>query len=321
MTAEQLTRKQLSLLGTVIVLGLTALSYLDHTFVQAGLWAFVGLTLTSGFLHGALDIVLMQREFANARRLAGVTALYALAVIFVAIVCAGNGWLMLLLLLSMSIWHFGEPYGRWAHDDGVSRVIAGGAPVMLPALLSAPVLQSLLPMAVGIDASWTWTIWQAMAWLWLGASALGVSTFLIRGQRLFCKPLWIEVAFVVVLNLALSPLLAFSIYFGVLHASAHIYRVAAHPSPDAPVERAIRASRGLRRPGVVAVILTCTATIFLLLPLVWYLQSAPMAASTFHGMLNGLLVALTAVTLPHLILVSRNARGLTRTRFALRPKA
>ena len=305
MTLNQLSHKQLSLLGALTALGLAGLSYLDHTFVQAGLWMFIGLTLTSGFFHGALDIVLIQREFASARRFAGVTVLYAVAVV-------------LLLLLSMSVWHFGEPYGRWAQGDWVHRVIAGGAPVMLPALLSAPTLQGLLPMAVGLDATWAWTIWQTMAWLWVGICGFAIAAFFVLGQRQFCKPLWLEVGLVLVLNLTLSPLMAFSIYFGALHAAAHIYRVVAHQSHDLDVAQP---SRGLSRPGAVAILLTCAATFLLLLPLVWYLQNEPLAASAHHGLLNALLVALTAVTLPHLILVSRNARWLTGLAFASRSKA
>ena len=316
-----LSDKQKLLIGALAVLGLITLGYLDRTFVQAGLWMFAGLTLTSGFFHGALDIVLMQREFASVRRFAGVTVFYAAAVVLLAILCAHVGWLMLLLLLSMSVWHFGEPYGRWAQGDWVQRVIAGGAPVMLPALLSAPAVRDLLPMAVGLDATWAWTIWQTMAWLWVGLCGFAVAAYVVGRQRQFCKPLWQEVGLVLVLNLALSPLMAFSLYFGALHAAAHIFRVVVRQQHGLHIEQTNRRHRGLRRPGALAILLTCAATFFLLLPLVWYLQSASLAASALHGLLNGLLVALTAVTLPHLILVSRNADWLAGLTFTKRSKA
>ena len=310
--------------GALAALGLAGLSYLDRTLVQAGLWMFVALTLTSGFFHGALDIVLLQREFASARRLASVTALYAATVVCLAMVCARSGWLMLLLLLSMSVWHFGEPYGRWAQDDGVSRVIAGGAPVMLPALLSAPALQGILPMAVGSDAAWAWTLWHAMAWLWVVISLLGLVAFWARIPARSRKPLWLELGFVLLLNLTLSPLMAFSIYFGALHAAAHIYRVITRPWHDPKSAQQSRSDHWRHRPGAVALSLTCAATLLLLLPLVWFLQSEPFIASAHVGrlssVLNGLLVALTAVTLPHLILISRNAKWLTRRSVVTDPK-
>jgi hypothetical protein len=48
-------------LMVLAILALATMRYLDQNFVRSGLWLFVGLTLTAGFFHGALDIVLMQR--------------------------------------------------------------------------------------------------------------------------------------------------------------------------------------------------------------------------------------------------------------------
>lgn len=304
--------RQPLVLAMLAVLALAAMRYLDQNFARAGLWSFAGLTLTIGFLHGALDIVLMQREFAGARRLACALALYVGAVVLLAMVCAHSGWLMVLVLLAMSVWHFGEPYGRWGNGPWkqgawAQRVIAGGAPVMLPALLSAQALQAVLPMAVGQDAAWAWTIWQTLAWLWLGLCGLSLA---VLGQRLFSKPLWAEVAVVFALNLVLSPLMAFSVYFGVLHSAAHVFRVAARRHHGASVEKEDGACSTRNQLIGGAVVATSLATLLLLLTLAWYLQSASIPASEHLGLLNGLLVALTALTLPHLVLVSRNAHWL-----------
>ncbi|MBG6075875.1 Brp/Blh family beta-carotene 15,15'-dioxygenase [Polaromonas sp. CG_9.11] len=295
------------------MLALAAMRYLDQNFARTGLWLFVGLTLTAGFFHGALDIVLMQREFAGARRLAGALLAYVGAVVLLAMVCAQSGWLMVLILLTMSVWHFGEPYGRWGNGRSkqgawAQRVMAGGAPVMLPALLSAQALQDILPMAVGLDAGWAWTIWQTLAWLWVAICAASLAVF---RQQLFSKPLWAEVAVVFVINLALSPLMAFSVYFGVLHSAAHIFRVTARHRHGAASEKENRTRNTLNRSIGMAIVVTSLATLLLLLILAWYLQSASIAATEHHSLLNGLLVALTAVTLPHLVLVSRNAHWLT----------
>jgi hypothetical protein len=46
--------------------------------------------------------------------------------------------------------------------------------------------------------------------------------------------------------------------------------------------------------------------------LIWTLQGIPVSAGEYHSLLNGVIVALTALTLPHLILVSRNAAWLTK---------
>ena len=300
-------------LTLLALLALAAMRYLDQNFARSGLWLFVCLTLTAGFFHGALDIVLMQREFAGARRLAGALLAYVGAVVLLAMVCAQSGWLMVLILLAMSVWHFGEPYGRWGNGMSkqgawAQRVVSGGAPVMLPALLSAQALQDVLPMAVGLDAAWAWTIWQTLAWLWLGLC--GLSLVVLR-QGLLSKPLWAEVAVVFVINLALSPLMAFSVYFGVLHSAAHIFRVAARHRHGAAIDNANGINTKLDKRIGRSIVITSLATLLLLLALAWYLQSASVMAIEQHSLLNGLLIALTAVTLPHLVLVSRNAYWLT----------
>jgi len=289
-------------------LGLAALRYLDQSVTQAGLWLFVGVTLTTGFFHGALDIVLIQREFASTRRWLGAVVVYGAAVVVLAILCAQSNWLMVLALLAMSVWHFGEPYGRWAHGTWVHRVVAGGAPVMLPALLAAPALQHILPMAVGLDSARVWTIWQTMAWCWVGLCGVGMA---VLRRRLLSKPLWAEVAAVFALNVALTPLMAFSIYFGLFHAGSHIYRVIKRRHIGAATAQTSGSNRTFTHQRDVAIAATSLGTLALLLVLAWYLQSGSVAAHAHYSLLNGLLIALTAVTLPHLVLVSRNARWLT----------
>ena len=301
-------------LAALAVLGLVSLLYLDQTFASAGLWLFLGLTLTAGFFHGALDIVLIQREFAGPRQRAVALILYVSAAIFLAILCAYSGWLMVLVLLVMSIWHFGEPYGRWAPTEWsqgawVHRVIAGGAPVLLPALLSGQALQAILPIAVGLDAPWAWAIWQTLAWLWVGLCALGLA---VMRQRLFSKPLWTEVAVIFALNLVLSPLMAFSIYFGVMHSTIHIARIAASHRRDAAVDEPNENQPATVPRTRAAILITSIATLALLLALAWYLQNAHLAIAGRGHLLNLLLVALTAVTLPHLVVVSRSAHWLTK---------
>ena len=300
-------------LTVLVILALAGTRYIDQNFARAGLWFFVSLTLTAGFLHGALDIVLMQREFVGTHRLTGALGLYVGVVVLLAMVCTQSGWLMVLVLLAMSVWHFGEPYGRWGNGTSkqgawAQRVIVGGAPVLLPALLSAQALQDVLPMAVGLEAARVWTIWQTLAWLWLGLCGLSLAVF---RQGLFSKPLWAEVAVIFIINLALSPIMAFSVYFGVLHCAAHIFRVVARHPHGAAMENAKGANKKLDERIGVSIVITSLATVLLLLTLAWYLQSASIAAVEHHSLLNGLLIALTAVTLPHLVLVSRNAHWLT----------
>jgi Brp/Blh family beta-carotene 15,15'-monooxygenase len=305
------------LLGVFAISSLAALRYLDQSVPQAALWFFLGLTLSTGFFHGALDIVLIQREFSGTSRVARVLVLYASSAILLAVLCVMIDWLLVPVLLLMSVWHFGEPYQRWGRDVDyrcawVQRLIVGGAPVMLPVLLSSTALQTILPAAVALDAARACVMWQTLAWLWVGVGGLGLAVF---RQRLFCSSLIAEVSLAFTLNLMLSPLMAFSIYFGIFHAGAHIFRVfsthrrAMSKQQDHSTRIGLKASTGL------AIAITSMATLSLLSVLVWYLQDVRRFASAHHSFLNIVLIALTAVTLPHLVLISRNADWLAGKAF------
>lgn len=301
-------------LAAFALAALTGLRYLDQSVNQAGLLVFTGLTLTTGFFHGALDIVLIRREFVTARALATAVVLYGGSAVLLAMLCVHSGGLMIVVLLLMSVWHFGEPYGRWANGrwdrrGWVQRVVAGGAPVMLPLLLSTHTLQSLLPMAFTLDAESVFAIWQNLAWLWVGICVLGLAAY---RQQLFSKPLMAEVAFVFAINLLLSPLMAFSIYFGVLHAGTHILKFFAKHRQQDEIAQKKGSFCVFNRAEGVAIIITCLATASMMLILSLYLQNATVFAGPHPRLLNWVLIALTAVTLPHLVLVSRNSPWLTQ---------
>ena len=294
---------------TLGALALGALVYCDQQVSRAGWWLFVGLSLSIGFTHGALDVVLLAREFNRPRALISVTFLYLIFTLALAAASAQLGWLVLPLLLLMSVWHFGEPYGRWESSDWLARLIAGGAGVMLPALVSSRALQELLVVPFGSDFHLAWNSWKFLAWAWLALCATG---WVALRQNKCRSPLFTEVAAVLLMNLVLSPLMAFALYFGIFHAGFHIWRVAMSQTEkktqNQPWGVMWRAFRLLRQPAILA---TLAATAGLLIVLGWYLRSdaaTPLLNDSL--ILRWLLVALTAVTAPHMILVSRCAHWL-----------
>ena len=300
-------------LGLLLLLTLTALRYLDQHIVQAGLWMFLTITLTTGFFHGALDIVLIQREFQDGRRFVNVVTLYLASSVLLAIACVLSSWLLIPTLLAMSVWHFGEPYGRWSEPSfsqlaWIQRAIAGGAPVMLPVLFSPEALQSVLPLAVGPSAESMFVIWKIAAWCWVALCGVGFAVF---RQRLFTKPLFVEFSLLFLFNLLLSPLMAFAIYFGVLHAVAHIIRVVTSHRKGAKSKQENGVAYFSDRSTIYAVVLTSVATLLMLALLLWMLKAASIFMGAQNSLLNVVLIALTALTLPHLVLVSRNSRWLT----------
>ena len=295
------------------LLALASLVVVEHMFKQAGLWLFLGLSLSTGFFHGALDILMLQREFPQLRRLIGMLLLYLLSAVAVATLCVLSGKLMVMLLLGMSVWHFGEPYGRWANAVVVKRLIVGGAPVMLPALVSAHELNNILPLVVGGDAAWVSMAWQTLAWAWLGLC--GLSLVVLR-QDVLRQQVLNEVGAVLVLNLALSPMAAFALYFGLFHAVEHMQRVelnAAKPAFKHPFSSDSQSNHRIwGRITFMPLLLTCVATAALLFGLVYYLwlglneHSGQVVQGVDQSvLLSAVLIGLTAVTFPHLILVSR----------------
>jgi Brp/Blh family beta-carotene 15,15'-monooxygenase len=316
MLSRPFSKQKVGFVASVIFVGVSlgGLRYLDQSVAQAGFWFFMGLTLTTGFFHGALDIVLLQREFTKTHCLGMALTLYAGSAALLAIACARSGWFLVLVLLLMSVWHFGEPYGRWATGKSkrcawIQRAIAGGAPVMLPALLSTNALKAVLPAAVGADAALAFVIWQGLAWLWVVVCGLGLTMF---RHRLYNNLLFAELTFVFVINLLLSPLMAFSIYFGFFHATAHIVRVIGKYRRGAPFDERNRTYRVLIQPISLAVGITVVAAVVILLTVIWHAGGVELSAGSNGRLLNAILVVLTAVTLPHLVLISRNAVWLTK---------
>jgi hypothetical protein len=116
--------------------GLAFLYALEQQWPTLGVWLFVGLSLTLGMGHGALDTALLLGQFKPHSR----AMLYGLLYLALTLL---SGWLLslsfawaLIALLLMSVWHFGELYAQriWL------RLAVGGVSVMAPALLQSTAL-------------------------------------------------------------------------------------------------------------------------------------------------------------------------------------
>ena len=281
------------------LLALLALVACDQLLPQSAWWLFIGLSLTAGFLHGALDVVLLAREFPQMGQRALMAALYAGAVLLLGLVLGQSLAWALFVLIAMSAWHFGEPYGRWGQYNLLLRAVVGGASIMLPMLVSPNAMHSIIALLAYEDPDLVWLIWFALAMAWL-ALVPACLVWLAFEKFKGTSALLTEVAAVLTLNILLSPLMAFALYFGVYHSMSHIGRVAT-------VQRSHMAGL-LQRPAVLAAFAS-TATLLGLLW--WYLQGVGVSQQPdYSSVLRWLVVALAAVTLPHLILVSRCAHWL-----------
>ena len=307
-------------------LALLGLWWLDTTQPQAGAWVLVGLSVSVGFLHGALDAPLLQRKFTSRWVLLQALALYLAAVLLLGWLLSGAIAVALWVLIAMSVWHFGEGYARW--DDlprwssNLSRVVVGGAPLMLPVWLAPEELAGVLAAVVEPAALQVWRV-AAMIWLVLlmvWVVACGLSR--LRAARYA----WFELIGCTAAYAVFSPVMAFALYFGVYHAPVHIWRVwrawtagdpAAHQAASSSLSHSpapAPAHSPPPSPALVAAGLAATLLATWLLGAgLWSLlsqgaQTVPDSSSA----LRWLIVALAAVTAPHLVLISVCADFLSR---------
>lgn len=291
------------LLAAAVALAAAALAFADQRFQSLGWLLFAALALSVGMLHGALDALLLLREFnvqqKSRAQLFKMVFLYLSSAVAIGAVLAQSVPLALMALLAMSIWHFGEPYGRWPSSQWAVRLVVGGASVMLPVLLSPVAMQALMELLFGEQASLIWLLWQSFAWAWLAFS--GVQLLLMwRSKTTGVRNALMEVAALAAINALLSPLTAFALYFGVYHSGSHIVRVL---GAQVVFGQAATGRHALAHPLLWLTVLL-TAVLMLLL---WRYALPAVEAQNLPQtkVLHWLIVALAAVTLPHLLLVSR----------------
>ena len=301
-------------LSVVAILGglsmlVVALVFIDQNFQHAGLWLLMILNLTLGFGHGALDAHLLLRRFSSRAKALTLAAAYLLIVILLGWVLSHAVSIALWLLLGLSVWHFGEAFSRWDSlhpaTRTLTRFVVGGAPVMLPMCLSPGAMDDLL------SASWQGNevqVWQWLAYAWL---ALFAGWFVLCGIPRYraARHAWYELAGAVALNLTFSPLMAFALYFGFYHSPVHIWRVWRTRPLQANAPGNASASNLIKRaaPFLVTLALTLVLGVTLLVMLNFSTSLFPIEAVS----LRWLVVALAALTAPHLILIGLCAKQLS----------
>lgn len=291
-----------------MMLACMPLLWADKTIPQAGLWALLLLSTSVGFIHGALDAVLLPQRFASRTQAALMFVGYLLSVLLLGWLLGGAVSLALWVLLLMSAWHFGEPYGRWNGSSllqsGLTRIVVGGASVMLPVLL-AP--EQLANIVIRVLPALGYQGWQVLAWSWLGFFVIWLVLGGVRRAREL-RYAWFELLGCVLLYALFSPLMAFALYFGVYHAPVHIWRVW-----RASANAALAGSPKITTGGAIAAAALTTILTWLLgAGLWWFLAPDAFAAPDGSAALRWLIVAFAALTAPHLVLISLCAAFLTQ---------
>jgi Brp/Blh family beta-carotene 15,15'-monooxygenase len=263
---------------------IAAMVWFESQWPQFSLWIFVGLTLTVGFAHGALDVWLLLD--AKGQLMKHRFVAYGLSVVVLAAVLLPFPGIALIALLLLSLWHFGEQADTLGIDvkiQSLLRIVQGGASVMLPVLLKASEMKLWVQAIATESSAWAWPVW--------------VQPWRANARELVIQPAmqvlaW-EMLILLLLNVLLSPLLAFALFFGVYHCGLHVWRM-----------RLLKP----RQMGAWPYVLLGLTLLITWLGLVWLWLQMPMLAnvSQWQGdWLRWLVVALAAVTLPHMVLVSQ----------------
>ncbi len=285
-------------ISSLVLVGLHAL---EQQLPQLGVWMFIALSVTLGMGHGALDAVLLLGQFKPSGKALAYGLVYLLITIALAGLLSQSLMWALILLIAMSVWHFGENYAA----NIFLRLTVGAASVMAPVLLHSDVMASLLHVLMADQATALHSAWYALSWVW-AAGAVGALAWWMRSagsaQSGVLAKAVLEIGLVVIVFAALSPLLAFALYFGGYHCLAHIARV----------RRAVLKHQGIARGAAITVLLFSALLTAILMFLLWrYLHSAlGMSNALSVQLLQWMIVVLAAVTLPHLLLVAYSRRWL-----------
>ena len=243
------------------------------------------LVLALGVPHGALDTVFAKNLYKVARFRDW--AFFGVVYFMPAVMVVGLWlWAPLIFLagfLFVSLVHFsGDPK---AGTPLIIRLLYGGAIIVLPSLLHAEEVSLIFSLLVGAAAAATITsLLHALAWPWLLATLLS-AFYLLPADRLSAA----EIAAAALLATIAPPLIAFTVFFCLMHSARHVLRTFEYFADVSP--RLLIASAAL----------STLATAPLALIAWFWLRD-----ETFDARLMQLVfVGLAALTVPHMGIVER----------------
>jgi Brp/Blh family beta-carotene 15,15'-monooxygenase len=244
------------------------------------------LILLLGVPHGALDPIFAQRlhHIRRAREWLMFGLLYVLAATLVVAAWYVAPGAFLIGFLLVSVAHFSGDLTP--PTPPVTRLLYGGAIIVLPAALHSGELLRLFAILVGADSAGMLTaMLQLLAWPWLGALLIAATA---HARRDWLSAL--EIVAVSTLALIAAPLYAFAVFFCAMHAARHILRTA-----DYAGRRTGR--RHLLMLALPPMVLTTAATIAIALRIP--------SSSLDTGLVQIIFIGLAALTVPHMALVER----------------
>lgn len=252
---------------------------------QTELIIATALIVVLGVPHGALDLV-FARKLHRLRTPLGWAvfgAAYAALALAVVGVWSVAPMAFLVGFLLISAVHFsGDPAPGTSF---VSRVVYGGAVIVLPTLLHADAVARLFTMLSGPDVGEAVTFWLRLAagpWVAILMACAGVEA---------CRS-WqtgLELLAVGLLTVSAPPLIGFAAFFCAMHSGRHILRTLVFARPMKPLV--------VLGTGIVPMALVLAGS-----ALGWWLLDG---VSFDAKLVQFVFVGLAALTVPHMVLVER----------------
>ena len=244
-----------------------------------------------------LDIILLQNKPFQQQQF---LLIYGALVLGACLLLALFSGAALIILLLLSVWHFGEQQGEMigraqgdskSHQPMIKRFILGTNALAAAFLLGgndiAVILTTILNQPVWLQT--TWQVWRLLSVLWLMTFALFMALLIYKQQFQTFYADFFEIIVVWLAFLLLPPLVAFSLYFGAYHALRHIRDVL--PNVQA-----------LKTHGtVLGFVILASASLLLLIATQYTNWQQTFSVS---ALLQATIILLVAVTLPHAILIS-----------------
>ena len=261
---------------------------------------FLTVTLTIGVFHGMLDIALLKFTTFQQSGFLAVYAVLALSALLFFLFIPNAAFVVLLLL---SIWHFGEAQRS---DDVMpiqskmqqvfKRFMLGATPLAAPYMMANQslyaVLVTLLPGTVWLSI--TWSVWGVIAWAWLAAFTAHLIGLAVNKVSHPDPAALLEILAVWLSFSLLSPLIAFSLYFGAYHAVRHIRDVLSN-TYDIKNHKTQMIWIGI-------IILMMLTLVIVMLNNQIYLNNLQISSAAI--LLRASFILLVVITLPHTFLIS-----------------
>lgn len=270
-----------SLIALLIVLASRLMGPANSMF---SLSVIAALIFFLGVPHGALDPVFAHKLMAIKRWQSWLQ--FVLGYLLVVALSILGWWqfplFFMSLFLLLSMLHFSKDLT--SATPAISRLLYGGAIIVLPTALHVATMQQLFSLILGASNGLRIVhCLQLLVWPWMMATGLAI-ILEMRHQRLSA----LEILAMLLLASLAEPLISFTVYFCCMHSLRHILR--AHEYSGVSVGKLSLIALG---PMAGVALMAVIGWVFL-----------PPSADSAR-LLQILFILLAALTLPHMLLIHR----------------